>query len=400
MAGSLDWSGTTNNIENSCKSVNCDCTTIWEYYQQMAMTLLSNKKDNQNYRIEPGYEARARRIASIYARIYLEMFPFTSNQSVTAATYSGRFYWMGLGAFASKTVAAVFDHIVSKTGSNADALIKSISSDRFNLNGIGVAGIHTFAKGNLWLYMDISVWHFVWAKSSEDFKICVGSRDTATYKKVKSSLYNFPWSNCLTTVSNLQATDEIRNAFRILPDIEKIFKANTNKNNKFKKASNLLLEHLLQIANQEQINILQKIVWNDPIVRNGADVQRKAGIPKAELILSSEYDGTIKKIHAVRGNVYSYETEFGKKIKSLPESPISTPPSGTQVENQDSRMRWINLAAQKYHRLMLSEVGRPYLEKELHTIAGWNTSKWDDGLSRFDKLFIKIGKESNDGKGG
>ena len=94
----------------------------------MAMTLLSNKKDNQNYRIEPGYEAHARRIASIYARIYLEMFPFTSNQSVTAATYSGRFYWMGLGAFASKTVAAVFDHIVSKTGSNADALIKSTVS--------------------------------------------------------------------------------------------------------------------------------------------------------------------------------------------------------------------------------------------------------------------------------
>lgn len=364
------------------------------------MTLLSNKKDNQNYRIEPGYEARARRIASIYARIYLEMFPFTFNQSVTAATYSGRFYWMGLGAFASKTVAAVFDHIVSKTGSNADALIKSISSDHYNLDSFGVSGIHTFAKGNLWLYMDISVWHFVWAKSSEDFKICINNRDTTTYKKVKSSLYNFPWSSCLTTINNLKATDEIRNAFRILPDIEKIFKTNTNKNNKFKKASNLLLEHLLQIANQEQINILQKIVWNDPIVRNGADVQRKAGIPKAELILSSEYDGTIKKIHAVRGNVYSYETEFGKKIKSLPESPISTPPNGTKVENQDSRMRWINLAAQKYHRLMLSDVGRPYLEKELRTIAGWNTSKWDDGLSQFDKLFIKIGKESNDGKGG
>ncbi len=357
MAGSLDWAGTTNNIENSCKSVNCDCTTVWEYYQQMAMSLLSNKKDNQNYRIEPGYEARARRIASIYARIYLEMFPFTSNQSLTASTYSGRFYWMGLGAFASKTVAAVFDHIVSKTGSNADALIKSISSDHFNLNSFGVAGIHTFAKGNLWLYMDISVWHFVWAKSSADFKICVGSRNTTTYKKVKSSLYNFPWSGCLTKVNNLKATDEIHIAFeQTMPEIEDIFVSTKNRNLKFQKASKSLMKHLLQIANQEQINILQKIVWDDPIVQNGADVQRKAGIPKAELILSSEYDGTIKKIHAVRGNVYSYETEFGKKIKSLPESPISTPPSGTKVENQDSRMRWINLAAQKYHRLMLSDV--------------------------------------------
>ncbi|MCZ3356727.1 hypothetical protein NYZ78_17690 [Acinetobacter baumannii] len=186
-----------------------------------------------------------------------------------------------------------------------------------------------------------------------------------TYKKVKSSLYNFPWSSCLTTINNLKATTEIHNAFeQTLPTIEKIFAANALRQDKFSLAAKHLLYHLLQIANQEQINILQKIVWNDPIVKNGADVQRKAGIPKAELILSSEYNGTIKKIHAVRGNVYSYETEFGKKVKSLPESPISTPPSGTQVENQDSRMRWINLAAQKYHRLMLNDVGRPFLEKE------------------------------------
>ncbi len=158
-----------------------------------------------------------------------------------------------------KTVAAVFDHIVSKTGSNADALIKSISSDHFNLNSFGVAGIHTFAKGNLWLYMDISVWHFVWAKSSADFKICVNNRDTTTYKKVKSSLYNFPWSSCLTTINNLKATTEIHNAFEnTLPTIEKIFAANALRQDKFSLAAKDLLYHLLQIANQEQINILQK----------------------------------------------------------------------------------------------------------------------------------------------
>ena len=51
-------------------------------------------------------------------------------------------------------------------------------------------------------------------------------------------------------------------------------------------------------------------------------------------------------------------------------------------------MEWIKKAAEKYHRLMLSDKGRVFLEKELIIIAGWGSSK----------AHFTVGKDSNDGK--
>lgn len=48
----------------------------------------------------------------------------------------------------------------------------------------------------------------------------------------------------------------------------------------------------------------------------------------------------------------------------------------------------IKVAAGKYHRLMQSDKGRDFLEKELGVIAGWGDSKAE----------FKVGKDSNDGK--
>ncbi len=62
--------------------------------------------------------------------------------------------------------------------------------------------------------------------------------------------------------------------------------------------------------------------------------------------------------------------------------------ANTKVENYDSRMEWIQKAAEKYHRLMFSDKGRQFLEKELGVIAEWGKSKAD----------FTVGKDSNDGK--
>lgn len=51
-------------------------------------------------------------------------------------------------------------------------------------------------------------------------------------------------------------------------------------------------------------------------------------------------------------------------------------------------MKWISEAAKKYHRLMLHEKGRFFLEKELAIIAAWRKSKAE----------FKVGRDSNDGK--
>lgn len=42
MIGSLEWQSNTNTTENSCKEVQCDCSTFWEIYQQQAIMRLSN----------------------------------------------------------------------------------------------------------------------------------------------------------------------------------------------------------------------------------------------------------------------------------------------------------------------------------------------------------------------
>jgi hypothetical protein len=75
------------------------------------------------------YAVRARRIAATYARFYLEM------EDGCDVTKKGRFYWMALGAFASKTVACSLE----------DIRVTSIKTVK---EGLG--------KGNLWLFNDIS----------------------------------------------------------------------------------------------------------------------------------------------------------------------------------------------------------------------------------------------------
>ena len=58
------------------------------------------------------------------------------------------------------------------------------------------------------------------------------------------------------------------------------------------------------------------------------------------------------------------------------------------MEDEDSRMKWIQKAAEKYHDLMQDEKGRAFLEKELAIIATWGNSQAD----------FKVGSDSNDGK--
>lgn len=393
MTGNLEWTSVTNIKEQSCSIAKCDCVKTWELGQQYAIQLLSDKKDNNNYKLEPGYEARAKRCAAIYAQIYLESLGGKPN-------LKGRYYWMGLGAFASKTVAAVFNDMVTQAGHSADQIVKLISMGKYDLEGFGISGVHTFAKGNLWLFMDIAVWHFVWNMSPKDFEYCHAQRDTRKYIHIQQPFNNLPWVKSVGKLNYLQTTTQIQGAFLVnLKNIEKIFQSNNDtRQEKFNKSSKELYSHLMNIAVQEQYNILQKIVWNESNVQKGAQQQRKFGLPKAQLILSSDYSIGQDKVIPVRNHTIVSKSSFTRKTEHLSESPVSLPPQGTVVENYQSRMHWISLAAEKYHRLMQSVTGREFLEKELGIIAKWAGSKWSESM--FDKLFFKISKESNDGKGG
>lgn len=367
--GGLDWESHTNTTENSCKTVQCTCSTFWEICQQEAIKRVSNlKKSTTNqYKLESGYEARARRIASVYAKIYLE-------QEMNGNKYlKGRYYWMGLGAFASKTVAAIFNHGLTARGY------------KFIPLGIVRDPVHSFAKGNLWLFMDIAPWHYAWSTSSESFNICKELRDVSQYTHIKKEVINLPWSDCLPIIKNLNCTPAITQGFGYLYEIENIFKRSGKaRSDNFQKASKDLFDHLLAIAVQEQRNILQEIVWKDWKVQGQALIQRATGTPESTLVLSSDYDADVVR----KNDQGQYLGTHAKDLSELPETVYSEPLADTKVENYDSRMDWIQKAAEKYHRLMQHEKGRAFLEKEIAVIATWGNSKAN----------FKVGRDSNDGK--
>ncbi|MFU2197375.1 DUF2515 family protein [Acinetobacter baumannii] len=382
MSGSLDWDSNTNTTENSCKTVQCDCLTFWEIYQQEAIKRVSNLKSANHYKLEPGYEARARRIASVYARIYLEQ-EISGNK-----LFKGRYYWMGLGAFASKTVAAIFKHGLTAWGYKWAPVISGAIGGVLTapvINSMIRDPVHSFAKGNLWLFMDIAPWHYAWSASSASFKSCMKARKVSGFKHIKKEVENLPWSNSLSVIKQLGWTDQIEEGFGYLPDIESTFKrAGKTRNDNFKTAAKNLFDHLMAIAVQEQYNILQELVWKEWKVQKQASLQRFTGLPDSTLVLTSDYGAD-----AVKPNKQGqYKGRHAGVLSQLPETVYSEPLEGTQVEVYDSRMKWIKVAAAKYHRLMQSDKGRDFLEKELETIAGWGNSKAE----------FRVGKDSNDGK--
>ena len=373
MGGDLDWKSNTNTTENSCKIAQCDCLTFWEVYQQVAMQRLSNLKDaKQNlYRLEEGYEARARRIAAAYAKIFLEK---EINGNVNL---KGRYYWMGLGAFASKTVANVFDHWGSQTGYSAPIIVNTIKEP-----------IDLFALGNLWLFMDIAPWHYAWSASSKTFDSCRTQRNISKFTHIKKEVMNLPWSSCLPEIKYLGSTEQIKDAFALLPQIEKIFLGERTEKRKYNAAKKYLFDHLMFIAVQEQFNILQTVVWNKASAQWGAEKQRSWymgwAMPDATLVLSSDYD-----VDEVKEGWFS-SSDKAKRASELPEEVYISPFSDTKAENYDSRMIWIKKAAEKYHRLMLDDKGRAFLHQELKTITGWSQSKAN--------FLFGIHPSSNEGK--
>ena len=371
MATNLTFSTSqTNQTPKSCHSEKCTCNTFWSILQQTSYIKLSNKTGNNQYRLEEWYEQRARRIAAIYARIYLEM----EKELGGNPNLKGRFYWMGLGAFASKTVAATFDSWVTREGYQHNKIISNYLD--------APKSVHIFAKGNLWLFMDVAPWHWAWALSPGSFEQCKASRNASNYiAPVKKALNALPWaSTALPGVKGFKLTSEIQEAFKFLSDIEKLKPYS-------KKALGFQITHLKLIAVQEQKNILQSICWNHPWMRAGAEVQRQVDMPKTFIRFHSSYEEEpyavyLRRLKESGGShaVESYKRNGillpqAERVKyRLKEDPFSYAPDNMKAEEYDSRMKWILDVADKYHNLMSDPNSRDYVEGHLRIIATWANS--------------------------
>lgn len=101
----------TNTVKNSCANQTMDCSFTWSIAQYQCFEKLTTSSDKTSstihLRVVQDGEARARRIAAVYAKFYLEHSDVNGS---TNKDYKGRHFWMGLGAFASKTVADALSH--------------------------------------------------------------------------------------------------------------------------------------------------------------------------------------------------------------------------------------------------------------------------------------------------
>jgi hypothetical protein len=306
----------TNPKPNTCVEVNCDCATMWSLVQQDCYIRMGYIKGEMIGAPIKDYETRAKRIAGTYARFYRE------TERGGDLKKKGRFYWMALGAFASKTVACTF----------ADWRVQSQTAvTNKTRDGLG--------RGNFWLFCDIAGWHWYYTQFNDDFELCRDKRDTSTLTKaVKEQTGIMDWgSTAPAKINNLKVSKEIKTAFEMVRAFEKAPK---------EKQAGFQMKHLLAVADHEQGVILQPLVYDDPDFAYWVRMQRRLSwvTPTLQLVFRS-----------------ACETSKAERK--------SVAPDDTKLESFDSRMKWIRNAADQFHKLMQNE--KTYMEGEIATMAGW-----------------------------
>lgn len=320
MSDPTKMSVQTNTTSNSRVKIDCNCDTMWSLAQQFSTIRLCTQTGERRGKLVRDYSVRARRIAATYARFYLE------TEDGGSVEKKGRYYWMALGAFASKTVACTFDAWQVKRMTHIDSTV---------WEGLG--------KGNFWLFFDISGWHWYRNMYPNSFDQCLKSRNTDNFvEKIKSQLSHLPWSKeALPIVNNLRVSKEIIAGFAEVKKYEQAVPA---------RRADIQFRHLMAIANHEQGVILQPLIYKNESFASRIKLQRNRLVnwaaPPIELVFHhscSIKDGTLK----------------------------SVAPDGTELENFEMRMAWITIAAQMFHTLMQRK--NAYMENELRTMAGWVT---------------------------
>ena len=320
MSDATTVTALTNTTPQSCVNVDCDCNTMWSLVQQLSYLRLSDAGDDLKATLVRNYAVRARRIAATYARFYLEL------EQGGDKSKKGRYYWMALGAFASKTVACTLETWQVRTQA---ATLSSTTRE-----GLG--------KGNFWLFCDISGWHWYHNLYPSSFDMCLSSRNSETYAPaVKAQMKKLPWSaQALSKIKHLAVSKEIRAGFAKVKEFEV--------EGDPRRRPPIQLQHLLAIADHEQGVILQPLIYDDADFVYWLSLQRKPWVrwasPNLELVFSSACSSTREALKSVA-------------------------PQDTRLEDFRSRMSWISRAAEQFHALMQRDAA--YMEAEITAIAGW-----------------------------
>lgn len=205
---------TTNDICNSACVANLDYHGMWSLCQYDALFRISYVSSGiTGFRYLKRDADRVKAIAAQYAKMYLEQTTYGDKNK------RGRFYWMGLGAFAAKQVYCgiyALDDFVNIYSQGTSTWLenkldkKKISSQKLNEYLNKMPKSHELPsstdmkytkekmlKGNLWLYLDIYTAHEFYCRYPKSFMNAVRVRDSREYidhkdGKVKTMINNVP----------------------------------------------------------------------------------------------------------------------------------------------------------------------------------------------------------------
>lgn len=326
----------TNTARNSSRTVKVPCPDLWTHVQEFCLTRARydsdretdpNRKSYSDHTIQTpnkrqAYINRARRIAATYARFYLETENYGKHDD---DQFKGRYFWMALGAFASKEVSFALSGLRAQLSDNM--LITS------TINWLG--------RGNFWLFQDIAGWHYYNSRYGyPSFTACEPLRNWSTLHetaRTKVENANIWAAEALPKIRNLQTNNFIKVAFAAADSY-------TTEISLFKKQQYQHM-NLLALADHEQRMILQPLIYETEEAKADIANQRtlSAVAPGLKLTLSA--------------NDHSdYESQAHK---------------GMKLENVEDRMKWIYNIAHDFEEMMADRDKRTYLEGELATMAGW-----------------------------
>ncbi|MCE2026839.1 DUF2515 family protein [Sessilibacter corallicola] len=357
-----------NNETDKIEPVEITCKTYWSKAQEFSIIRMSERVGFNEYDLVDWYEIRAKRIAATYARFYLE------TEDGGDPSKLGRYYWMALGAFASKTVGCILGSV---------SVILNDIHGRFSSEEVADG----LGKGNLWLFMDISAPHWFYNHYPENFfngMACVNSRDAKNLEPpIQTVVDSMPWSEkSLPIINNMAISGSLKKGFEYVVEIEIATDDQVKRD--------LQLKHLLEIANHEQGVILQPLIYEHPEFAKWSRWQRELKSRSmeakayAEERLSNPWNAlTLRRdLYLYIGSslltmtIPSFELVFSHACEIDDGEFKSIAPDDMQVENFRSRMDWIEKAAKQFHRLMGEKP--EYMHSELQHMAGWVNArdKW------------------------
>lgn len=395
--------GTTNPTPGTFVESPADCKVLWSCAHAFAYKRLSEGENGLDFNLLDCYSTRARRIAATYARFYLE------TEDGCDPAKKGRFYWMALGAFASKTVACILDSPQIRGSFIGGVVVDWVIPEEYELKQISEG----LALGNLWLFMDIAVWHWAYANYPQHYFTgmeCESKRNTDNLLDncdgsggVKTTVTkNLPWAEyALDKINKLGATSYVTEGMELAQKIEEI---------EDEMRPNKQLKHLQKIAQHEQEMILQKLIYNHSGFKGWLELERNIRqwsieAEKRAEEKSAAYSRRLREAKdfwafawelfspmeqadigvelakgAVKDMLLEYRFVYGAgcdtddvSLKNVAPDDIELETLGSlnhaKQESPKSRMGWIGQVAEQFHGLMITR--SPYMEGELGQISGW-----------------------------